>query len=416
MAKKSKKPRKSKSAEVSPSATKARLLEQLVADLYKLDDVTVETNVFVRVPENPERKREIDVLVTGHFAGLAMRIPIECKNYKRRIQAPDIDAFVGKLNDLRLPLQGVYVSTIGFSSGALECAEKANIKTLLLSGLVGGRLASAVIDAVQSIVYLLPQLSQISVQNDVEVVKDWGYLHTFFDPAGTIVGSTPDIVWTDWVTGRIPETLGPYSYDIAVPDGWYQRLDGVISIPRKISVTVDVVALVVDLRGTGTRHALHNARSGHPEKFQAKWKFTPTTEPLPVLAFASEEDLSKYLSTRPGGIRVTLGRVRLPRIRSGPAYWPPSQRVASRIAELQQAFLAGRIAEPDLSDQDLEGGALDTIFEPIWSGQRIFPGGVRPVHGSSTEGDAGGRGSSEPDQRGTPATDSATAPDSQRTK
>lgn len=204
MAKKSKKPRKSKSAEVSPSATKARLLEQLVADLYKLDDVTVETNVFMPVPDNPKRKREIDVLVTGHFAGLAMRLPIECKNYKRRIQAPDIDAFVGKLHDLRLPLQGVYVSTIGFSSGALGCAEKANVKTLLLSGLVGGRLASAVIDAVQSVVYLRPQISQISVQNDVKVVKNWGYLHTFFDTGGTIVGSTPDIVWTDWVKG--PDT------------------------------------------------------------------------------------------------------------------------------------------------------------------------------------------------------------------
>lgn len=158
---------------------------------------------------------------------------------------------------------------------------------------------------------------------------------------------------------------------------------------------------MVDLRGTGTRHALHDARSGRPEKLQATWKFTPVTESLPVLAFSSEEELSKYLSTRPGGIRVTLACVRLPRIRSGPAYWPPSQRVASRIAELHQAFLAGRIAQPDLSDQDLEGGALDTIFEQIWSGQRIFPDGIRPAPDAASRDRAAADASSSSDKQDT---------------
>lgn len=374
--------RKSKPPGTSPAPTtkKGRVLERLVADLYTLPDVTVETNVRLPVPDAPGRVREIDVLVSGSLAGHVIRIPIECKNYRRRIGVEEIDAFAGKLADLRLPGPGVYVSTIGFTKGALDRATKANVHPLVLSGLSPGRLASAVVDVIKSTVYLLLRITKISVQNSLPDVKEVGALHVFYDGTDQIAGCTTDLVWLDWLHGRIPDSLGTHKYDVKIPGAWHQQIDGVLCRPHKISIEYAVVALVVDLQGTGARHGLHDPRTRLPEKLRAQWSFATTEGATPVFAFPTEELLDAHLRSRRAAVRITTGRIRLPRIQSGPAYWPPSERVVATIAGVHEAFLAGVGPDPeDLSRFDLEGPLLNTIFEPIWRAQRVMPDGrVRP--------------------------------------
>lgn len=368
------------------AAKKGRLLESLVAELYTLPGVSVEKNVRMPVPDSSDRVREIDVLVSGSLAGFPIRLPIECKNYGRIIDAPDIDQFVGKLNDLRLPSQGIYVSANGFSSGAIERAGKSNIKLLQFSGLADGRLVSAVDEAIKSIVYLLATISKISVTNRLPEMKEYEWAHVFFDPDGSIAGTTADLVWADWHNERIPEKLGVYSYDVAIPEGWYQKIDGSICNPIRISITLNIAALVVSVAGSATRHSLSDAATGTPEKLRAKATFPRPSEPLPVLCFSTEEELQAYLSSRKAALVMTLGRVRLPRIRSGPFYWPPSQRVAQTMAALHAAFLHGQLPHPrEYRLVDMESTLLDAIWEPIWMGQRYFPdGSLRPVDSTYT--------------------------------
>lgn len=385
------------SPEVGPSTKKGRLLERLVADLYRVPDVLVETNVRLPVPGSTGRAREIDVLVSGRLAGYPIRLPIECKNYRRRIGAPDIDAFVGKLNDLQLPCQGIYVSTIGFSKGALDRASKANIRTLLLSGLVDGRLASAVVDVARSLVYLLVEISKISVVNDLPHVKEYGALHVFYDAHGVQVGCTSDLVWSDWTSGKLPSVVGRHTYSLDIPDDWSQRVDGAVCRPHRIDIEYVVQALVVELRGTGTRHGLHDPASGLPEKLHAEWSMQRPEGPLPLLSFDTEEARTSHLESRAAPIRITTDRIRLPRIRSGPCYWPPSDRVMQTVAQVHSSFLAARMdGLPDLRGVDLEGPSLDTIYEPIWAAQRVMPdrsvkpGPPSPRHGTADTNKAGG--------------------------
>lgn len=365
----------------SPSTKKGRLLEKLVADLYDVPGVTVEKNVRLAVPSEAARFREIDVLVTGVLAGHQIRIPIECKNYRRRIGVQEIDAFVAKMADLNVPGPGVYVSTIGFSKGALARAAKANIRPLLLSGLVQGRLASAVVDVIRSVVYLLLRITQISIVNEIAHVQDTAALHVYYDRDGLVAGFTGDLVWVGWINGRLDTALGTHEYDVTIPAEWHQRIDGHVSRPKRVTITYEIVALVVSLQGRGTRHALHDPATGLPEKLNAAWELTPDGTPTPVLAFRDEASLEKHLAARDAPIRMATERLPLPRIQKGSIYWPPSERVVQRMAALHEAFITTKTPDPStLSRVDMEGPELDALFEPIWGGQRVMPdGSLRPA-------------------------------------
>jgi hypothetical protein len=78
----------------------------------------------------------------------------------------------------------------------------------------------------------------------------------------------------------------------------------------------------------------------------------------------TEAELRRCLG-RSGAVTLTLGRFRLPRFRYGGIYWPVSERVAERLAELAR--------QPDQPTPDsiraelaaIEGTDLMAIWEPI---------------------------------------------------
>src|SRR3712207_2531643 len=108
-----------------PSAAKGRLVEEIVEKMHGSPNVSVQRRVFLEPVGGGGRKREIDVLLTSSVAGYPVRVAIECKNEAKKIGSPEIDAFVGKLQHVGIPPQlGIYVSTSGYTGGAIERARK----------------------------------------------------------------------------------------------------------------------------------------------------------------------------------------------------------------------------------------------------------------------------------------------------
>ena len=72
-----------------------------------------------------KRRRQIDVLVAGTILGLTdARLIVDCKRWKTRIDAGDVDMFIGLVEDVGAVL-GILVSAVGATSGAAERAEGA---------------------------------------------------------------------------------------------------------------------------------------------------------------------------------------------------------------------------------------------------------------------------------------------------
>jgi len=93
---------------------KGDVLEKIIAEMHDVPGVKIERNQFLPSVDGSGRTREIDVLITSQVAGFPVRIAVECKNEKKTTDIEKIDAFIGKLQDVGIPVQhGVFVSTSG---------------------------------------------------------------------------------------------------------------------------------------------------------------------------------------------------------------------------------------------------------------------------------------------------------------
>src|SRR5215212_7566666 len=175
--------------------TKAKLVEEIVALLHEQEGVTVERNVRLPALSDPDDIREVDVLVTGNVAGYPIRIPIECKNYDKRISAGQIGEFKDKLEDVGLPVRGsIYVCVTGFGRDARRRAKDHGIKIFELNGLTPDRLSSAVHQAFQSTVYLLLRVERVRFTSDRDEDNLW-YVTFLRDRRGNFRGGLWDIIW-----------------------------------------------------------------------------------------------------------------------------------------------------------------------------------------------------------------------------
>ena len=93
--------------------------EDLVAELHKTGDVTVERNVVLSGQSGAPR--QIDVVIRHKSALFEHLILVECKYWKRRVRREQVDAFVTAVRDLRAA-RGIIVSTKGFQQGAITQA------------------------------------------------------------------------------------------------------------------------------------------------------------------------------------------------------------------------------------------------------------------------------------------------------
>jgi hypothetical protein len=189
----------------------------------------------------------------------------------------------------------------------------------------------------------------------------------FFDESGKICGSIPDLIWQKWIGGELSPSIGECEIQLNIPPNWYQIVDGKVEPIISVFAQIRVIGLVITVSGKAKQHFLLNAVDKKVEKFQFDLTFDTSKTIYPITAIRAENQFDEFVK-RPEAVKLTIGRIRLPRIRFGSMYWPPSERTAKIVIGLMQAFEAGKIPDPRPIDiAELEGTDLQTIWEPIWN-------------------------------------------------
>lgn len=362
-----KKPKKrSDKKERVSGQTKGEVVEKVVAMMHEGLGVEVRHDVKLPAKDDQSRRRQFDVLLIGNVAGYQTTIVIECKNYSRNINVKDIDSFSGALEDVGLaPQQGILVSASKIGPGAQSRAWSLGMKVFELKGLTEDRLSSAVHEANQQVIFVVPYLSHLSVVSPAGIGTTTEELFHILDERGNLLGTLPDMIWLRWLGGEPPSVLGEHEYEFDTK-GWYQLVKGQLVPVWSVTVRIKVLGAVVIFSGTTTRHALLRPEDGSLEKFKQKVSFAIGPGQYPVENFETEEELTKFLRRRMAAVSLTVGRVRAPRLRLESVYWPPSQRAVDKMRELHE--LHEKHGEPELSPealQGVEGTDLTVIWEPI---------------------------------------------------
>lgn len=357
------KPRKS--GERPAHIRKGKVVEAVVALLHETPGVKVETNVELPPKSgDPERRREIDVLLTGKIAGYEVRIPFSCKNEALPIRPSLIDEFIGTLDDVGIPCEhGIFVCVNGYTKGALDRAKAKGIKTLVLQGLTKDRLTSAVSKALQFNVYLLADVTSITVTNKIATTKHGAEFLVFCDRDQQLCGTVLDLIFDRWQKGEPNSVIGEYEIDLDVPNGWHQFVSGKPVEVLEARCTVRITGLVIEISGEVQHHSLVDPVNNLIERSRIAVSFDAPEkgESLPVSAFSTESDLEVFLK-RDSMVRV-VSRIRLPRLLCRNIYYPFSERVAR--------FMLASIKDADphpISFAGVEGTDLKAAFEKPWYG------------------------------------------------
>lgn len=330
---------------------KGALVEGIVDEMHRgLRDVNVRRNASLSSKHTPNRKREIDVLLTVNVAECyTVNLAFECKNYSRAVNVEKIGEFADKLDDVGIGAQnGIFVSPSGFTRGALDRASQLGMRTLVLTGLSTDRLSALVVDALQSVVYLLPVVSEFEIINDVQTVTRSEDLWIWFDENGTPQVTTVDMLWHQWIDGTLSDMVGEHDVQIDAPPGWSQVVDGKPSIPDRVRLKVKVQAIVINVTGKATDHALVNAFDRSLTKRRVRASFDFESEHVPFSVFETEGDLAAYFEAQPQPLKI-LNRIRLPRVWFSGVFWPLSARVAGELRALAMKLKPGeQISSSDL--------------------------------------------------------------------
>lgn len=353
---------------LSATDRKGKLVEQIAAWMYEATDVDVQTRVFLPTLDGEER-REIDVLLTDTRGIYPVRFAIECKNEGKPIDVKRIGEFIDKLNEVGIPLQhGVYVSVSRYTRDALRRAKKTGIRPLVLSNLTKDRLASVLVDAFQSLVFIGARVEAVNWVDGSATAVTRPEEYMLYDAEGQPVGTFRDYAWQWWVNLTAPPRIGTRIVELKFPADWY-RLDGAMKLPlQHVAVTFSITGMVFTFRGRGRRHALTNALAGTLDRFREENNFPQPPLGQHVLhTFTAEEDLHNYVADL--GATHIMSLIPLPRIEWGSTYWPPSERVARLLQQHMAAESAeeSRLAAP-LNFEEIEGTDVNVAWEPIWTG------------------------------------------------
>ncbi len=340
---------------------KGDIVERIVEQMHRVRGVVVQRNVRLSSTQNPNRKREIDLLLTGQVVGYPVRFAFECKNYDKPANVVRIGEFADKLDDVGIaPQNSIFVSASGFTDGALDRAKQLGMQTLVLSGLADDRLASRVIGALQSVVFLLPVVTQWTVLNDAaEVTPEEMWI--WFNDRGEPQATTPDLMWHRWCDGYPPSVIGVHEVKVEVP-GWAQRVAGKPSVPTELRFTVHVHGLVITVTGRASDHALIDAFTQEMKKRRVNVNFDQPDTNLPLRIFESEEEYNRFIDSRPEQVKI-VNRVRLPRLQWQGLFWPISDRVRRELETFGSNLKPGQV--PTAEDfARLERHGLASVWEP----------------------------------------------------
>jgi hypothetical protein len=353
---------------------KKRVLERIAAELHSLPNVKVELNKWLPSLINPAQKREIDVLLTVSPVGYEMRIAIECRNLSGRIEAKDIGEFADKLNQVGIQTQGcIFVSASGYRRGAKTRARELGITLLTPLGLTADRLAIAVEEGFQTIVFLQAVVTEWTTYNDLPIARyselSLSEQELIYDENGNLLGYQFDLIWEKWrYEGIPPSSIGEHLVKLDIRPGWYQLFKGEKVPIRGATAKVLVRGLVISIRGNVEHISLWDALTEKLEKYRLKVTFDPSIRTFPVTILSTEEDFRAFLN-QPRVFHIVWRLTRLPRLLTRMGYWPPSKRAVQNIKNLMGAFERGEIPDPrPIHNKDIEGTDLSAVWDEIVDG------------------------------------------------
>lgn len=105
--------------------------EKVVAQIQSQIDPTSTVTHNEKIIDRLGHERQFDIVIRGKFAGQDMLGIIECKDLKRRVGNPEIDAFVTKASDVNANFK-IMMSRSGFSAPALDKCAHYGIQALSL--------------------------------------------------------------------------------------------------------------------------------------------------------------------------------------------------------------------------------------------------------------------------------------------
>lgn len=115
---------------------KGKFFEQIVSVIeegLKLDGNTIVQH-DIKLVDQIGVTRQIDVYITSEVNGHTIKIVVECKDHNRKVELSDIDSFDSKTKRLAIDKR-IYVSKMGYQSGAITTAQKLGIELCTLSDL-----------------------------------------------------------------------------------------------------------------------------------------------------------------------------------------------------------------------------------------------------------------------------------------
>lgn len=246
------------------------------------------------------------------------------------------------------------------------------ITLLILTGLTPDRLAAEIFTATQSVIYLLPELLSFGIMSNIATLGHGDFIEHFYDKHQNYCGSVPDAFWKMWIEDLLPTTIGEYTTILPIPDTWFNLAEGKLYPVLEVTATFRIVGIVLSLRGQLTHHQLIRAADHTIDRMQMEAQYTLPHEPVPVTHVYSEEDLEQVLGQQQGRLRLTTGRVHVPRILYNDLFWPISKGAYQNMVALdEQCAREGRT--PTVAEQGrLERVGLQVAWEPIWNQHPIL--------------------------------------------
>jgi hypothetical protein len=120
-----------------------------------------------------------------------------------------------------------------------------------------------------------------------------------------------------------------------IPDDWRYLADGSRNSIHNIRVEYEVSALTFQLKGEGKAYHLVNALTEAPERQTLRVRFPVGPFDAAPKIFETEEALSEFISA-PARARVTIGRIRLPKlIMNQGLLWPVPITAIEQLMRLQ---------------------------------------------------------------------------------
>jgi len=352
---------------------KGDLLEDIAASLHRIGGVRAEARRFLPSRRDPSDKREIDVLLTVGAGIHLLQFGVECKNWKGRVDPDDIGAFKDKLEDVGLPVRpSYYVCVNGYTSGARRRAEEHGIELFTLEGLDGDRMASKIHEAMQLLVFYLCWVEAIGNVDDQPGGLEASSFE-YYGPNHKYLGTAADVLWHKWIAGEIPLAAGGQVVDLQLPEGTYHLANGQKTPVHRVLFSLMLQGNVLSVPGTARHHVLRTEADKQVRVEAIEAEFGTICGNPTLKKFEDDEKLREYVGSR--GLVKVEGRIRVPRIvLLRRMYWPLSRRVAQMLKRDMDAVAAGRMSNmPDYRFEEVEGTALVTAWEPIWTSH--FEGG-----------------------------------------